>query len=357
MTVGQTIIFEPYGWSAAGFDKGKGDRRRWGDAILQPSQPAPVMKKTGSLKKILVTGGAGFIGSHLVLALQEQNPGAWIVVVDDFRSGNFKNLDGFHGDVVAADVSRLDWRTHFGRERFDAIFHEASITDTTEHDQRLQVHDNVEGFRRLLEFARPSRTPVVYASSAATYGIGGESVNHEDQPPKPANVYAFSKVILDNLAREYARRFPAWRIVGVRYFNVYGPKETHKGAAASMIYQLARQIGEGKRPRVFKHGEQKRDFVYVKDVVEATLLALCAPSGVYHAGSGTPRSFNDVIATLQQQLATHLKPEYFDNPYPFYQPHTEADLTRSRQILKYTPRFSLEAGIGDYHASGHLTTS
>ncbi len=312
------------------------------------------MKQKILLKKILVTGGAGFIGSNLVLTLQERYPAAWMVVVDDFRSGNFKNLVGFRGDVVAADISHLDLRVHFGKEKFDAIFHEASITDTTEHNQPLQVHDNVEGFRRILEFARPTKTPVVYASSAATYGIGGESVNCEDQLPRPANIYAFSKVILDNLAREYTRRFPAWRIVGVRYFNVYGPGERHKGAAASMIYQLAQQIRAGKQPRVFKYGEQKRDFVYVKDVIEATLLGLTAPNGVYNTGSGHPRSFNDVIAALQNQLGTHLEIEYFDNPYPFYQPHTEADLTRSRKMLGYQPKFSLEEGVRDYHASSFL---
>lgn len=312
------------------------------------------MKKSVALKKVLVTGGAGFIGSNLVLELQARHPKAWIVVVDDFRSGNFKNLQGFRGDVVAADVSRLDWRTHFGREKFDAIFHEASITDTTEHDQRLQTHDNVEGFRRVLDFARTTRTTVVYASSAATYGIGAGAPDVEDQAPKPANIYAFSKVILDNLAREEARRNPRWRIVGVRYFNVFGPREAHKGAASSMIYQLAQQMKAGKRPRVFKHGEQKRDFVYVKDVVQATLLGLAAPSGVYNTGSGTPRSFNDVIAALRAATGVKLETEYFDNPYPFYQPHTEADLTRSRKVLGYDPRFTLEKGVADYHASGFL---
>lgn len=311
------------------------------------------MKRSSDWKRILVTGGAGFVGSNLCLALQAGHPQAWIVVVDDFRSGNFKNLAGFRGEVVAEDVSRLDWKGRFGATRFDVIFHEASITDTTEHDQRLQVYDNVEGFRRLLEFARPGKTPVVYASSAATYGIAS-GINRETDLPQPANVYGFSKVVLDNLARESTRRWPTWRIVGLRYFNVYGPREAHKGALASMIHQLARQIQAGQRPRVFKHGEQKRDFVYVKDVVSATLLAARAPSGIYNVGSGQPRSFNEAIANLQAVLKTKLETEYFDNPYPFYQPHTEADLTRSRKALGFEPHFTLEKGIQDYHASGFL---
>ena len=112
------------------------------------------------MQSILVTGGAGFIGSNLTLRLQELHPSARITVVDDFRSGDFKTLQGFRGDFVTADVSRLDWNTRFRDRTFDAIFHEASITDTTVHDQFLQTHDNVEGFRRLLEFAAPSQTPV-----------------------------------------------------------------------------------------------------------------------------------------------------------------------------------------------------
>ena len=300
------------------------------------------------MRNILVTGGAGFIGSNLVLKLQEMHPGARITVVDDFRSGDFKNLQGFTGDFIAADVSRLNWEEQFKERTFDAIFHEASITDTTVHDQFLQVHDNVEGFRRLLNFAAGSQTPVVYASSAATYGIGSGAMK-EDQPPAPANVYAFSKVQLDNLARVYASRNPAWKIVGLRYFNVYGPREPHKKAAASMIYQLYLQMKAGKRPRVFRAGEQKRDFIYVKDVVKMTILALNAPkSGVYNCGSGLATSFNEVIQHLNTSLGTNFEPEYFENPYSFYQPHTEADLSLAKSDLKYTPDFPPEKGIADY---------
>ncbi len=301
------------------------------------------------MRNILVTGGAGFIGSNLTLALQEAYPDASVVVVDDFRSGDFKNLRGYRGDFVAADVSRLNWEVQFKDTTFDAIFHLASITDTTVHDQLLQTHDNVEGFRRVLEFASVNQTPVVYASSAATYGIGSGRMS-EDQPPAPANIYAFTKVQLDNLARQYARRNPSWRIVGVRYFNVYGPREPHKKAAASMIYQLYLQMKAGKRPRVFRAGEHKRDFVYVKDVVAMTMAAVNAPhSTVYNCGSGHPVSFNEVIEELNRNLGTQLAPEYIDNPYAsFYQPHTEADMTLARQDLRHEPKYDPVAGIADY---------
>lgn len=300
------------------------------------------------MRNLLVTGGAGFIGSNLTLELQSRFPEARIVVVDDFRSGDFRNLRGFRGDFVTGDVSRLDWNAQFKDLVFDAIFHEASITDTTVHDQFLQSHDNIEGFRRLLAFAAPNQTPVVYASSAATYGICS-GVQPEDQPPAPANIYAFTKVQLDNLARDHARHFPAWRIVGLRYFNVYGPHEAHKQAAASMIYQLYMQMKAGKRPRVFRAGEHKRDFVYVKDVVALTIHALTArQSGVFNCGSGHACSFNEVIAELNRALGTSLEPEYFENPYNFYQPHTQADMSRARQELGFQPAWTPQSGIADY---------
>jgi ADP-L-glycero-D-manno-heptose 6-epimerase len=317
------------------------------DFALQDQSPAGVIS---NMRNILVTGGAGFIGSNLTLALQERFPGARMVVIDDFRSGDFRNLQGYRGDFMAADLSRIDLRSVFQRKVFDAIFHEASITDTTIHDQLAQTHDNVEGFRRVLEFAAPDRTPVVYASSAAVYGVGGGRMK-EDNAPVPANVYAFSKVQLDNLARIYSQEDPAWRIVGVRYFNVYGPGEAHKKTAASMIYQLYRQMKEGRRPRVFHAGEQKRDFVHVRDVVDGTISASqAARSGVYNIGSGQPFSFNEVIAELNRNLGTKLDPEYFENPYGFYQPHTEADLTLSRTELQYCPKHSPADGIASYTA-------
>ena len=216
------------------------------------------------------------------------------------------------------------------------------------HDQFVQVHDNVESFRRLLNFARPTKTRIIYASSAATYGPATEA-SVESNGAAPANVYAFSKVIMDNVARQAAAESPDWIIVGLRYFNVYGPREAHKGVPASMIYHLAQQIKAGKRPRIFKHGEQKRDFVYVKDVVEGTIRALDAKaSGIYNVGTGQARSFNELVGVLNKSLGTNFEPEYFDNPHAHYQNFTRADLTSAREGLRYEPRFSLEDGVRDY---------
>src|SRR5205823_9683928 len=177
---------------------------------------------------ILVTGGAGFIGSNLALTLQEQMPNAQLTVTDDFRSGDFKNLAGYKGDFVAQNLATLDWQQQFGDEKFEAIFHLASITDTTLHDQFIQTHDNVESFRRLLNFAKPNKTRVIYASSAATYGAAS-AASVETNGAAPANVYAFSKTIMDNLANRAAGEEKNWIVIGLRYFNVYGPREAHKG--------------------------------------------------------------------------------------------------------------------------------
>ena len=304
-----------------------------------------------SSPNLVVTGGAGFIGSNLTLALQGKFPNARLTVIDDFRSGDFKNLRGYRGDFVAQNLTTLDWTEQFGAPAaagFDAIFHLASITDTTLHDQFVQVHDNVESFRRLLSFARPTKTRIIYASSASTYGAA-TAASVESNGAAPSNVYAFSKAIMDNLAMREAQENESWIIIGLRYFNVYGPREGHKGVPASMVYHLAQQMKAGQRPRIFKHGDQKRDFVYVKDVVEGSILALEAmQSGIYNLGSGQARSFNELVDVLNKCLGTKFQPDYIDNPHAHYQNFTEADLEKVRGELGYQPQFSLERGVADY---------
>jgi ADP-L-glycero-D-manno-heptose 6-epimerase len=297
---------------------------------------------------LVVTGGAGFIGSNLTLALQEKFPDARLTVIDDFRSGDFKNLTGYPGDLVAQNLATFDWHEQFGDEKFGAIFHLASITDTTNHDQFEQTHDNVESFRRILNFARPTKTPIIYASSASIYGAtNGASI--ESSGAAPANIYAFSKAIMDNIATREVKENPEWIIIGLRYFNVYGPREAHKGVPASMVYHLSRQMKAGQRPRIFKHGEQKRDFVYVKDIVEGSILALEAKqSGIYNLGSGQARSFNELVDVLNKCLGTKFQPDYIDNPHAHYQNFTQADLSRVCSALGYKPQYSLESGVADY---------
>ena len=298
------------------------------------------------MKKYLVTGGAGFIGSNLAFTLGDERK-AKVTVLDNFSSGNYKTLPGFTGDIIADDILSRAWFDKAGP--VDAVFHEAAITDTTVHDQRRMMEVNVDGFRNVLDFALKFGVKrVVYASSAAVYGNGATPMR-EEQPPTPENVYGFSKAVMDNVAREFAAAHPDMTLVGLRYFNVYGPREYYKGNPASMMFHLYNQMKAGKRPRIFKFGEQVRDFVYVKDIVRGNLNALDAKkSCVCNLGSGNPGNFNEVVEALNKAMGLDLAPEYFDNPYAFYQNKTQADLRQAKTLLNYRPEWNLSDGIADY---------
>ncbi len=294
------------------------------------------------MKKVLVTGGGGFIGSNIALALQKE--GLAVTVVDDFSHANSRNLADFSGDVVRESI--LEVSEHYFRG-VDAIFHQAAITDTTVRDEDLMMGVNVEGSRRLLDFAVKSHTPFIYASSAAVYGNRPAPLR-EEMAGSPLNLYGLSKWKTDLLAREAMNSSSL--IVGLRYFNVFGPHEAHKGKMASMVWQLALQMKAGQRPRIFKWGEQKRDQVYIKDVVLANLLAVKAKrSGIVNVGSGRATSFNQIVQALNKVLGTALEPEYIDNPYrEAYQNHTQADLTLARSLLQYKPVWRLMSAVKDY---------
>jgi ADP-L-glycero-D-manno-heptose 6-epimerase len=300
--------------------------------------------------RILVTGGAGFIGSNLALHLQRE--GHEVAVLDDFSSASWVNLKRFTGDVITWDLAAGGMNLP-SRPPFEVIFHEASITDTTVHDQRRMMHNNVEGFRNLLDYAKVAQSRVIWASSCSIYGQGPAPMK-ESQPADPLNVYAFSKMVMEHLAREYQPLLKQ-PIVGLRYSNVYGGGEAHKGKFASMIHQLARQMKAGNRPRIFYEGQQRRDFVYIDDVIQINMRAMEAKTGgVFNAGYGDAFSLNQIVAQLNRVLKTDLKPDYFDNPYSFTQDWTQTDLTESSRVLGYEPQFDLADGITAYHASGLL---
>jgi ADP-L-glycero-D-manno-heptose 6-epimerase len=297
--------------------------------------------------RILVTGGAGFIGSNLAQRLERDFPASEVVVLDNFFSGDFANLVGFHGDVIAAPCAGSE-----PCRRCDVIFHEASITDTTVTDQLHMMRNNVEGFRTVLGWAARWNARVVWASSAAVYG-NLPAPNKLTDTPRPLNVYGYSKLAMERLARLWAAEHSAQPIVGLRYFNVYGPGEAHKGKFASMVWQLSLQMRAGQRPRVFAAGEQKRDFVSLEDVLAANLLAMSIdhppPAAVFNVGSGVAHSFNEVIAGLNAALGTSLAPDYFANPYAFFQNHTQADISETARTLQYRPRFTdIAEGIAAY---------
>ncbi|MBN2483523.1 MAG: ADP-glyceromanno-heptose 6-epimerase [Candidatus Omnitrophica bacterium] len=295
--------------------------------------------------KILVTGGAGFIGSNVARILKGQ--GHEVFILDDFSHAHFKNILDLNCEVICGDVSSED--TFKKLPKLDAVIHEAAITDTTLPDDAKMMTVNYEGFKNVLEFCQVKRIRLVYASSAGVYGSGSSPMK-ETQKPLPLNTYAYSKYLCDVKARQAAQQKGCIPLVGLRYFNVYGPYEYHKGASSSMIYQLYLQMKENTSPRVFECGQQRRDFIYVKDVAHITIKALEIDTPmVLNVGTGKPRSFNDIIEVLNGVLNKDLPPEYFPNPYSVaYQDHTEADTTVLAQTLNIQCQYTLEAGISDY---------
>ena len=294
---------------------------------------------------VLVTGGAGFIGSNVVELLL--NRGDKVCVLDDFSHASFRNIKDLDCEIVCADITDKNIFKNLGE--LDAVIHEAAVTDTTLLDDTKMLRVNFEGFKNVLKHCVENKIKLVYASSAGVYG-DGPSPMEEGQKLNPLNTYAYSKFLCDQTVGRILKGKHTPLIVGLRYFNVYGHREYHKGKSASMIYQLYRQMIEDKQPRVFKSGEQKRDFIYVKDVASATVKALEAKrSSIVNVGTGQARSFNDIISIINKVLSKELKTEYFDNPYAhLYQNYTEADAGFLKTELGITPRYSLEEGIKDY---------
>lgn len=333
----------------------------------------------------IVTGGAGFVGSNVVAEILRREPAAHLVVVDPMRSGSFANIveacqrkrvGPFRGQVIAESSWALPWDDILaGYEKPAAIFHLGAITDTTVTDEALMLRENVEGFEDLLSACAPTNeikdaTPLVYASSAATYGMlhtKGEAFTLDDAG-HASNVYGFSKWLMECEHRRFAMDYPRARIVGLRYFNVFGPGEGRKSAMASMVYKLARQLLEGHTPRLFTDGSQARDQVHIDDVVDCTLHASGVASlrenpgakpkpitsGVYNLGSGIATSFNEIIDVLRQTFGLtgdKQRVEYFhmpDSVRQFYQDFTRADMSQTEKGLGWKPTREPRNAIAEY---------
>lgn len=297
--------------------------------------------------KVLVTGGTGFIGSNIAMKLIEKGHEVLITGTDaEFKIPNFKGKY-LHPSFVGLDFNAIG--------KIDVLFHQAAINDTTFLDKNEMFRANVESSKALFEYViKNGCKKIVYASSTAVYG-NLHAPYKEDMGFQPLNPYAESKIALDELAMKIAKEHPDVTIVGLRYCNVYGKNEKYKDKRATMIYQLAQQMLKG-NPRIFKDGEQKRDYIYVKDVVQANLLASQAKeSCVVNCGYGKATTFNEMIKILNKVLGLNRTPEYIDNPYgESYQNYTECDMSLAKQKIGFIPQFDIEAGIKDYYDSGEL---
>lgn len=311
-------------------------------------------------KTILITGGAGFIGANLALELEEKYPFANIVVFDSFRGndflsngnyksfGHYKNLLNFKGTVIKGDITEnKDLGALFNSFNFDIIFHFAAISDTTALEQDLVMKTNVNAYINILNKALEQKSTLVYASSAATYGNSShpQTVGIES----PLNIYGFSKLVMDNISKKHYNS--GINIIGLRFFNVYGNLEYHKGKTASTILQFGLQILQNKKPKIFIGSDKIfRDFIYIKDVVSCCISAAKVnKSGVYNVGTGVSRTFQEIFDILKIEFSTNLEPDYIENKFTKqYQFYTQANILSTKTDLNFNPMYTLEEGIKDY---------
>jgi len=307
---------------------------------------------------IIVTGGAGFIGSNLVKGLNERGMRD-VLVVDDLTDGRkFRNLvdceilDYLDKDAFLAAI-------HAGKDfgaPITAILHQGACSTTTEWDGRYMMQTNYEYSKALFHYCNEHRIPFLYASSAAVYGA---SATFREEPTfeAPLNVYGYSKLLFDQYLRRHMASARS-QVVGLRYFNVYGPRETHKASMASVAFHLNNQFLADGQVKLFAgcdgydDGEQRRDFVYVGDVVDVNLWLLDNPSvsGIFNCGTGRSQSFNDVARAV---LRYHQRGNIEYIPFPDhlrgrYQSFTEADMGALRAAGFRAPFKSVEDGVAAY---------
>ena len=309
---------------------------------------------------IIVTGAAGFIGSCLVKKLNEEGHND-IIVVDDFsRPEKNRNLEG---KSIVRQIHRLQFPGWLWENYHDVevIFHMGARTDTTEKDWNIFQELNLDYSKALWELCAQHNIPLIYASSAATYGLGelGYDDDHEIVDDlKPLNPYGRSKNEFDKWALQQATAPPYW--YGLKFFNVYGPNEYHKGRMASVIFHTVRQIKKTGGMKLFRShradvadGQQSRDFVYVKDVINVIywLYKAYPANGLYNLGTGKARSFWDLASNTFTAMGLTSNISFIDTPEDIrdtYQYFTEANMNKLFKAGYDIPFHTLEEGIADY---------
>lgn len=309
---------------------------------------------------IAVTGGAGFIGSSIIWKLNNLGENNIIVVDELGQDDKWKNLVGLN---YADFINKHDFINSLERGlkyNFNAIIHMGANSSTTEKDADHLIKNNYEYTKTLAEFSVTNKVRFIYASSGATYGDGSEGFDDDELSVtklKPLNMYGYSKQLFDLWA---IKQNIMHSIVGLKYFNVYGPNEYHKGDMRSVVHKAFEQIRQEGFVRLFKSknpnykdGEQLRDFIYVKDAVEMTLWFLQNPdkNGLYNIGSGKARTWNDLVTALFAALNIPPNINYVDMPKYLeqkYQYFTEAKVDKIRKAGYTKPLHSLEEGVTDY---------
>lgn len=290
---------------------------------------------------IIVTGGAGFIGSNIVKALNERGRSD-ILIVDNLGKGEkYKNLIGlkFYDYVHREDFLKSVIEGEFDDFNIEVIFHEGACSDTMEYDVNYMIKTNYEYSKTIFNFCADNEVDLIYASSASTYGNGDNGFTENETCENALNPYAFSKLLFDRYVRQNLDEIDN-KVIGLRYFNVFGPQEFHKGRMASIAYQMYKQIKETGVIKLFKgtdgykDGEQRRDFIFVKDVAKVNLWCWenDIENGVYNCGTGTATTFNAVAQAVISALGKG-KIEYIDFPETLqgkYQSFTQAD---TRKLL------------------------
>lgn len=318
-------------------------------------------------KKIIVTGGVGFIGSNLIQALNDR--GYYNVTIVDHMKGargerKRRNLVGLqYRELIEADLFLQQMQKGKVSGEVEVVFHLGARTDTTEKDKTFLLQNNTNYSKELFAFCIKNTCRFIYASSAATYGDGSRGYSDRERKLAPLNYYGLSKYLFDEWVLDQKQKPAQW--VGLKFFNVYGPNEYHKGFMASVVYHGFQEIKNDGEIRLFKSykedyrdGEQKRDFIYVKDVVKVMPFFLDHKNfnGIYNVGTGKASSFLDVANALFRALSKKPNIRFIDIPEEIkekYQYFTQADMSSLQNIGYKEKVFELEDGIFDY-VQGYL---
>ncbi len=301
---------------------------------------------------IIVTGGAGFIGSNLIKGLNSIGIDEIIVVDNLTNSQKHRNLNTLKFSDYVDKTDFINSLNSFKNYKIEAIFHQGACSDTMEKNGKYMMNNNYDYSKTLLEFAIENGARFIYASSASVYGDGVNGFKEDEKCEYPLNVYAFSKFLFDRYVRKLINRVNI-QIVGLRYFNVYGPQETHKGRMASVVYHFHNEILDDGTIKLFEgSGDFRRDFVFVEDVIDVNLFFLnnAELKGIYNCGTGEAEPFLK-IAEIMQKLYDNVRIEFIKFPDELkdkYQTFTQADISLLKSIgydKEFTP---LEDGVRRY---------